>query len=164
MALGLQDKLYLGNLDSKRDWGHAKDYVRMMWMILQAPGPDDWVIATGKTSSVRDFIIHAFKIVGVEIEFKGSGIDEKGIVSKVTNTNYKFKVGKEVISVDPRYFRPSEVDILVGDSSKAKNELGWVPEISLDELIKDMMESDLKLMKKDLDLQNLGYKPKSYFE
>ena len=164
MALGLQDKLYLGNLDSKRDWGHAKDYVRMMWMILQAPGPDDWVIATGKTSSVRDFIIHAFKIVGVEIKFKGTGINEKGIVSKVTNTNYKFKVGKEVISVDPRYFRPSEVDILVGDSSKAKNELGWVPEITLNELIKNMMESDLKLMKKDLDLQNLGYKPKSYFE
>jgi len=164
MALGLQDKLYLGNLDSKRDWGHAKDYVRMMWLILQAPRPDDWVIATGKTSSVRDFIIKAFKIVGVEIEFKGSGIEEKGIVSEVLNTSYKFKVGQEVISVDPRYFRPAEVDILVGDSSKAKDELGWVPEISLDELIKDMMESDLKLMKKDLDLLNLGYKPKSYFE
>ena len=164
MALGLQDKLYLGNLDSKRDWGHAKDYVRMMWLILQAPGPDDWVIATGKTSSVRDFIIHAFKIVGVEIVFKGTGIDEKGIVSKVNDINYKLKVGQEVVSVDPRYFRPTEVDILVGDSSKAKKELGWVPEISFDELIKDMMESDLKLMKKDLDLLNLGYKPKSYFE
>ena len=164
MALGLQDKLYLGNLDSKRDWGHAKDYVRMMWLILQAPKPDDWVIATGKTSSVRDFIIKAFKAVGAEIEFKGTGIDEKGIISKVSGTNYKLKVGQEVVSVDPRYFRPSEVDILVGDSSKAKKELGWIPEISLDELIKDMMESDLKLMKKDLDLLNLGYKPKSYYE
>lgn len=164
MALGLQDRLYLGNLDSKRDWGHARDYIRMMWMILQAPNPDDWVIATGKTSSVRDFVIEAFKIVGAEIKFSGSGINEKGIVTKNSNKDYKFKVGQEVVFVDPKYFRPTEVDVLVGDASKAKKELGWEPEINLNDLIKDMMQSDLKLMQKDLDLLNLGYQPKRYYE
>ena len=164
MALGLQDRLYLGNLDSKRDWGHARDYVRMMWMILQAPNPDDWVIATGKTSSVRDFVIEAFKIVGAEIKFNGSGINEKGVISKNLNKDYKFKVGQEVVFIDPKYFRPTEVDILVGDASKAKKELGWEPEINLNDLIKDMMQSDLKLMQKDIDLLNLGYQPKRYFE
>jgi GDPmannose 4,6-dehydratase len=164
MALGLQDILYLGNLDSKRDWGHAKDYVRMMWMILQADKPDDWVIATGKTSSVRNFIELAFKNVGVELEFKGKGINEKGTISKTSNKNYKFKIGQVVVSVDPKYFRPSEVDILVGDASKAKRELNWEPKISLEELVSDMMVSDLKVMKKDLDLLKLGYSPKNYFE
>ncbi|MAC42258.1 MAG: GDP-mannose 4,6-dehydratase [Pelagibacterales bacterium] len=164
MALGLQDILYLGNLDSKRDWGHAKDYVRVMWMILQADKPDDWVIATGKTSSVRNFIELAFKNVGVKIEFKGKGIDEKGIISKISNKNYKFKEGQVVVSVDPKYFRPSEVDILVGDASKAKRELNWKPKISLEELVNDMMVSDLKVMKKDLDLLKLGYTPKNHFE
>ena len=164
MALGLQEKLFLGNLDSKRDWGHAKDYVRMMWMILQAEKPDDWVIATGKTTTVRDFVKLAFKHVGVEVEFKGQGVDEVGIVSKCSNNSYKLKRGQTVVCVDPKYFRPTEVDILVGDPSKAKNELGWEPKISLEELVEDMMKSDLKLMQKDLDLKRLGYEPKNYFE
>lgn len=164
MALGLQEKLYLGNLDSKRDWGHAKDYVRMMWMILQADKPDDWVIATGKTTSVREFIKLAFKYVDVDIEFSGKGADEKGIISKSSNKNFKFKVGKEVVKVDPKYFRPSEVDILVGDATKAKKELGWEPKITLEKLIDDMMESDLKLMSKELALKKIGFKTKNYFE
>jgi len=164
MALGLQDKLFLGNLDSKRDWGHAKDYVRMMWMILQAENPDDWVIATGKTTTVRDFVKLAFKYVGVKVEFKGQGVDEVGLVSQCSNNSYKFKQGQTVVCVDPKYFRPTEVDILVGDSSKAKNELGWEPKISLEELVEDMMKSDLKLMQMDLDLKKLGYKPKNHFE
>ena len=164
MALGLQEKLFLGNLDSKRDWGHAKDYVRMMWMILQAEKADDWVIATGKTTTVRDFVKLAFKHVGVEVEFKGQGVDEVGIVSKCSNNSNKLKPGQTVVCVDPKYFRPTEVDILVGDPSKAKNELGWEPKISLEELVEDMMKSDLKLMQKDLDLKKLGYEPKNYFE
>jgi len=164
MALGLQEKLFLGNLDSKRDWGHAKDYVRMMWMILQVEKADDWVIATGKTTTVRDFVKLAFKHVGVEVEFKGQGVDEIGIVSKCSNNSYKLKPGQTVVCVDPKYFRPTEVDILVGDPSKAKNELGWEPKISLEELVEDMMKSDLKLMQKDLDLKKLGYEPKNYFE
>jgi GDPmannose 4,6-dehydratase len=164
MALGLQEKLFLGNLDSKRDWGHAKDYVRMMWMILQAEKPDDWVIATGKTTTVRDFVKLAFKHVGVEVEFKGQGVDEVGIISKYSKNSYKFRQGQTVVCVDPKYFRPTEVDILVGDPSKAKNELGWEPKISLEELVEDMMKSDLKLMQKDLDLKRLGYQLKNYFE
>jgi GDPmannose 4,6-dehydratase len=164
MALGLQEKLFLGNLDSKRDWGHAKDYVRVMWMILQAEKADDWVIATGKTTTVRDFVKLAFKHVGVEVEFKGQGVDEVGVVSKCLNNSYKLKQGQTVVCVDPKYFRPTEVDILVGDPSKAKNELGWEPKISLEELVEDMMKSDLKLMQRDLDLKKLGYKPKNYFE
>ena len=164
MALGLQDKLYLGNLDSKRDWGHAKDYVKMMWMILQAEKSDDWVIATGKTTTVRDFVKLAFKHVGVEVEFKGKGVDEVGIVSKCSNDSYKLKSGQTVVCVDPKYFRPTEVDILVGDPAKAKNELGWEPKIPLEVLVDDMMKSDLKLMQKDLDLLKLGYQPKNHFE
>lgn len=164
IALGLQEKLYLGNLDSQRDWGHAKDYVRVMWMILQADRPDDWVISTGKTTTVREFIKLAFKFLGVEIEFKGFGVDELGIISGVNNKLYKFKKGQIVVAVDPKYFRPSEVDILVGDSTKAKTELGWEPKISLEKLIEEMMESDLKLMQKDLDLLKIGYKPKNHFE
>ena len=164
MAYGLQKTLYLGNLDSKRDWGHAKDYVRMMWMILQTDKPDDWVIATGKTSTVRDFIKLGFNHVGVDIKFSGSGINEKGIVVKSTNKNFKFKAGQTVVMVDPKYFRPSEVDILVGDASKAKEELGWEPEITLEQLIDDMMKSDLKLMEKELALKKMGYQPKNYFE
>jgi len=164
MALGLQDQLYLGNLDSKRDWGHAKDFVRMMWMILQAEKPDDWVIATGKTHTVRDFVKLCFSYVGVNVEFKGKGLDEVGIVTNTSNSSFKFVSGQIVVSIDPKYFRPSEVDILVGNSSKAKNELGWQPETSLNDLVKDMMKSDLELMRKDLSLIELGYKPKNYFE
>ncbi len=157
ISLGLQEKFYLGNLDAKRDWGHAKDYVKIMWMILQAKKPDDWVIATGKTTSVRDFVTMAFEYVGVEIEFKGKGINEKGYVKGCTNMNYKLDIGKEILSVDPNYFRPTEVDILVGDSSKAKKELGWTPKIELKELINDMMESDLILMKREKFLEEGGF-------
>ena len=141
---GLQDKLYLGNLDSKRDWGHAKDYVKMMWMILQTDKPDDWVISTGKTTSIRDFVKLAFKYVGIELEFQGHGLNEIAKVKASKNKKYQVEIGKEVLSVDPKYFRPTEVDILIGDSTKAKNELGWEPEINLEELVNDMMQFDLK--------------------
>lgn len=164
IALGLQDKIYLGNLDAQRDWGHAKDYVRMMWMILQADEAEDWVIATGKTTSVRDFVKMSFKEVGIEIEFKGSGVDEKGYVKNSNNPNYQLEIGKEVVSVDPKYFRPTEVDLLIGDASKAKNKLGWVPEYELSELVKEMMASDIKLMQKDQYLIDGGYKTFNYFE
>jgi GDPmannose 4,6-dehydratase len=146
IALGKKDKFYLGNLDAKRDWGHAKDYVRMMWMILQAEKAEDWVIATGKTTTVRDFVLLAFKEVGIEIEFKGSGINEKAYVVSCKNKNYQLEIGKEILSIDPKYFRPTEVDVLIGDPSKAKSKLGWKPEYDLEYLVKDMMSSDLKLM------------------
>jgi GDPmannose 4,6-dehydratase len=164
IALGLQDKVYLGNLDAQRDWGHAKDYVRMMWMILQAEEAEDWVIATGKTTSVRDFVKMAFNEVGIEIEFKGAGVDEKGYVKNCNNPNYQLEIGKEVVSVDPKYFRPTEVDLLIGDASKAKNKLGWIPEYELSELVKEMMASDIKLMQKDQYLIDGGYKTFNYFE
>ncbi|MDB4167643.1 GDP-mannose 4,6-dehydratase [Polaribacter sp.] len=162
--LGLKDKLYLGNLDAKRDWGHAKDYVRMMWMILQAEQAEDWVIATGKTTTVREFVRLAFNEVGVQIEFKGKGVNEKGYVSAVNNNLAKLKVGQEVLSVDPAYFRPTEVDLLIGDPSKAKNKLGWVPEYDLQSLVKDMVSSDLEIMKKELYLKEGGYKSINNFE
>lgn len=164
IALGLQDKLYIGNLDAQRDWGHAKDYVRMMWMILQADQPEDWVIATGKTTSVRDFIKMAFAEVGFELEFKGTGVQEKAYVVKCTNPEYQLALGTEVVAVDARYFRPTEVDLLVGDASKAKNKLGWVPEYGLSDLVCEMMESDLKLMKKQVFLKAGGFDTKNYFE
>ena len=153
IAFGLQNELFIGNLDAQRDWGHAKDYVKMMWLILQAPKPEDWVIATGKTTSVRDFIIMAFNHIGIELEFKGNGHCEAGFIVSSNNPNYKLKPGKKVISVDPKYYRPTEVDCLVGDSSKAYKKLGWKPENDLKSLIKDMMISDLKIMKKE-KLQN----------
>ncbi len=164
IALGLQDKIYLGNLDAKRDWGHAKDYVRMMWMILQANEPEDWVIATGKTTTVRDFVKMSFAQVGVELEFKGEGEYEKGYIKSSTNANYQVEVGKEVVAVDPRYFRPTEVDLLIGDPAKANHKLGWTPEYDLEALVKDMMQSDLKLMKKDTYLKQGGYRTMNYFE
>ena len=157
IALGLQEKIYLGNLDAKRDWGHAKDYVRMMWMILQANKPEDWVIATGITTTVRDFVRLAFKEVGIELEFKGSGINEKAFVVSCSNEEYQLDIGKEVLSIDPSYFRPTEVDLLIGDPSKAKDKLGWVPENDLDSLVKDMMKSDIILMKKNKYLKTGGY-------
>ena len=149
IALGLQDKLYLGNLDSKRDWGHAKDYVKMMWMILQAEKAEDWVISTGRTTSIRDFVKMAFGHIGVELEFIGSGIKEVAKVKSCANKNYQLEIGKEVLSVDEKYFRPTEVDLLIGDSSKAKQKLGWEPQITLEELVDDMMSSDIKLFKKN---------------
>lgn len=158
IALGLQDKVYLGNLEAQRDWGHAKDYVRMMWMILQADKAEDWVIATGVTTTVRDFVRMAFKEVGITLEFKGSGVDEKAYVKSCENEAFQLEIGKEVLSVDPSYFRPTEVDLLIGDPTKAKEQLGWVPEYDLEALVKDMMASDVQLMKKDLDLLKAGHK------
>lgn len=157
IALGLQKKVYLGNLDAKRDWGHAKDYVRMMWMILQADKPEDWVIATGVTTTVRDFVIMAFSQVGISLRFEGAGVDEKAFVLECNNPSYQLEVGKEVLSIDPAYFRPTEVDILIGDASKARDKLGWVPEYDLYGLVEDMLESDIKLMKKDIDLLKAGH-------
>ena len=164
IALGLQDKMYLGNLDAKRDWGHAKDFVRMMWMILQADKADDWVIATGKTTSVRDFLSLAFSFLGVELDFVGSKENEKAIVSSCSNPNLKLKVGQEVVEIDPNYYRPNEVDCLVGDSTKARNELGWLPEYSINDIVAEMMSSDLKLMTKDQYLIDGGYSVRNYFE
>jgi GDPmannose 4,6-dehydratase len=140
---GRQDKIFLGNLDAKRDWGHAKDFVKAMWLILQADTPQDWVISTGVATSVRDFAKLAFKYVGIDIEFKGSGIHEVGIVEACANERYKLEVGREVIAVDQNYFRPAEVDLLIGDSTKAIKELKWKLEYSLDDVIKDMMSEDL---------------------
>lgn len=164
IALGLQDKLYLGNLDAQRDWGHAKDYVRVMWLILQADEAEDWVIATGKTTRVRDFVKMSFAEVGIELYFKGEGINEKGYVKSCSNPNYIVDLGKEVVAVDPSYFRPTEVDLLIGDPSKAKRKLGWEPEYSLEELVKEMMEEDIKLTKKELYLKEGGYRTVGYFE
>jgi len=164
IALGQKDKFYLGNLDAKRDWGHAKDYVRMMWMILQADKPEDWVIATGETTTVRDFVRLAFKEVGIELEFKGEGIDEKAYVVSCNDENYQLEIGKEILSIDPQYFRPTEVDLLIGDPTKAKTKLGWVPEYNLASLVKDMMISDVRLMQKEQYLKEGGYCTLNYFE
>ncbi len=152
---GLQEKLYLGNLDAKRDWGHAKDYVRMMWMILQHDKAEDWVIATGKTTSIRDVVKMAFAFVGVQIDFIGQGIDEKAVVKSCDNSNYQIEIGKEVLNIDPNYFRPTEVDLLVGDATKAKEKLGWKAEIQLEELIQEMVLSDLNETKR----VNQDYRP-----
>ncbi|NND11528.1 MAG: GDP-mannose 4,6-dehydratase [Flavobacteriaceae bacterium] len=164
IALGLQDKMYLGNLDAQRDWGHAKDYVRMMWMILQAEQPEDWVIATGKTTTVRDFIRMCFDHIGVELEFKGKNEDEIGIIKSCNNPLYQLEIGKKVITIDKKYYRPTEVDLLIGDATKAKEKLGWVPKYDLQYLVNDMMKSDLILMKKKQFLKEGGYKIKNYFE
>ena len=157
IALGLQEKVFLGNLEAKRDWGHAKDYVRMMWMILQADKPEDYVIATGVTTTVRDFVRLAFKEVGIEIDFKGKGVNEKAYVKACNKDDFKIEIGKEILSVDPSYFRPTEVDLLIGDPTKAKEKLGWVPEHDLASLVKDMMHGDVSLMKKDVDLLKAGH-------
>jgi len=172
IALGLQKKLYLGNLDAKRDWGHAKDYVRMMWMILQADEPEDWVIATGQTTSVRDFVTMAFGYVGIGLRFEGEGIDEVGIIDTIDADRLKalnltadhLTPNSTVVAVDPRYFRPTEVDLLLGDPSKAEKKLGWKREYQLESLVHDMMESDLKLMRKDQYLKEGGYTIMNYFE
>ena len=164
IALGLQEKIYLGNLDAKRDWGHAKDYVRMMWMILQAEEPEDWVIATGETTTVRDFVRMSFEEVGIELEFIGEGVNEKATVLKCNNPEFQLEIGKEILSIDPTYFRPTEVDLLIGDPTKAKTKLGWVPEYNLASLVKDMMQSDVKLMQKDQYLKDGGHIINNYYE
>ena len=164
IALGLQDKFYLGNLDAKRDWGHAKDYVRMMWMILQHDKPEDWVIATGRTTSIRDFVKMAFAHIGVTLSFKGEGINEVAIITSCSNEKYQLEIGKEVLAIDSNYFRPTEVDLLIGDPTKAKEKLGWVSETSIDDLIDDMMQSDLKLFERDNYLKEGGHQTLNHFE
>lgn len=154
MALGLQETLFMGNIDAKRDWGHAKDYVEAMWLILQQEHPEDFVISTGVTTTVRDFILMAFKEVGVEIAFQGEGVNEKGIVKSTSNPEYEFKVGQIVIQIDPTYFRPTEVDLLIGDNTKAKTKLGWSPKYTLEMLVKEMMEADVDLFKKEKLIKN----------
>ncbi len=164
IALGLQDKLYLGNLNAKRDWGHAKDYVEAMYLILQQPEPEDYVIATGKTTEVREFVRMSFKEVGIEIEFKGAGVDEKGYIVSCTNPAYQVEVGTEVVAIDPRYFRPTEVDLLIGDPTKSNTKLGWMPKHDLASLVKDMMEHDIKLFERDKYLLEGGHKIFNYHE
>ena len=176
IVLGMQKKVYMGNLSSKRDWGHAKDYVRAMYAILQQDEPSDYVIATGITTTIRDFIRMAFEEIGVGIRFKGEGIDEVAIIESIDEglfvkkvgdaylENFKKRVGEEVVGVDPQYFRPTEVELLIGDATKARTRLGWEPEYSLAALIEDMMKNDIKLMKKESYLQEGGYKILNYFE
>ncbi len=158
IVLGLQEKLYLGNLDAKRDWGHAKDYVYAMWLMLQQEKPDDYVIATGKTTSVRDFLKKTFEMLGISLEFTGKGVEEKAVVAKCQNPEYQLPVGKVIVEVDPRYFRPTEVDILIGNPAKAKKELGWEPKYSLEELIEEMVNADLELARREKHLLKGGFK------
>ena len=162
LALGLTNKLYIGNLDAKRDWGHAKDYVEAMWLILQQSIPEDYVIATGITTSVRDFIKMSFERVGVEIEFRGKGKEEKGFVKSCTG-EYNFKPGQEIVAVDPGYFRPTEVDLLIGDASKAKG-IGWQPKYSLQDLVIEMMEADLHSFKQEKLLIDSGFSISRQYE
>jgi len=172
IALGIQDKLFLGNLNSQRDWGHAKDYIEAMHLILQQDKAEDYVIATGVTTEIREFARMAFKYLGIELRFEGTGVDEKGIIASVDaaraeelklNTAF-LTIGKEVINVDPKYFRPTEVDLLIGDASKSREKLGWKPKHTLADLVNDMMQSDLHLMKKDEYLKEGGFRTMSYFE
>lgn len=178
IALGMQEALFIGNLSAKRDWGHAKDYIKAMYLILQQEKPDDYVIATGKTTEVREFIRKSFGAAGMELKFSGSGIDEKGEMVSVDEKLFNERVGKEslpgikkriqqnpvVVRVDANYFRPTEVDILIGDSSKARKQLGWVPEHTLDDLINDMIASDIHLMKKESHIRSGGFTTLNYFE
>lgn len=175
IAMGMQQKLFLGNLSSKRDWGHAKDYVRAMYLILQQDTPDDYVIATGITTEVREFVRLAFAEIGVEISFTGEGIDEKGFIANVDEAVFTERVGAEflsvvkglkeaVVEVDANYFRPTEVDLLIGDATKSRTKLNWEPEYDLLSLVKDMMQSDVKLMKRETYLKDGGFRVMNYFE
>ena len=147
IVTGQEDILKLGNLDAKRDWGHAKDYVEGMWLMMQQEVPEDFVLATGITTTVRDFVSMSFAEAGIELEFKGEGIDEKAFVSKCNNPEYQLPVGKQVVGIHPRYFRPTEVDLLIGDATKANTKLGWMPKYDLPMLVKEMMEEELKTLK-----------------
>jgi GDPmannose 4,6-dehydratase len=175
IAMGMQSKLYLGNLSSKRDWGHAKDYVRAMYLILQQETPDDYVIATGTTTEVREFVRMAFGEIGINIAFKGEGIDEKGFIDTIDESKFTEFVGAEfldkikgitepVVEVDANYFRPTEVELLIGDATKSRTKLNWIPEYDLKGLVEDMMISDVKLMKKETYLKDGGFKVLNYFE
>lgn len=176
IALGLLDKLYLGNLSAKRDWGHAKDYVRSMHLILQQEHGDDYVVATGQTTEVREFVRLACAEIGLTVEFRGEGLDEVGVLVSIDEARFaeyvgqeylegiRTRLGEELVAVDPAYFRPAEVDLLIGDPTKAMQKLGWKPQYQLPDIITDMMRSDLLLMKKDTYLQAGGYAIKNYFE
>lgn len=163
IALGLDQKIYLGNLDAKRDWGHAEDYVEAMWLMLQQEKPEDFVIATGVTTTVRDFVKLSFEEAGIEIEFKGQGVTERGYV-KSCNGEFNLPTGMEVVVVDPKYFRPTEVELLLGDPTKAQMKLGWKPKHDLKSLVKDMMRADLALFKRDKYLLDGGHKIMNYYE
>jgi len=147
IALGMQDCLYLGNLEARRDWGHARDYVEAMWRILQQEKPEDFVIATGITTSVKEFVTMAFAEIGVSIAFSGKGVHEKGFVAACDSDEYGLPVGKQIIAVDPSYFRPTEVDLLIGDATKARTKLGWEPSTPLSELVKEMVAADIELLR-----------------
>ncbi len=164
IALGLQETFYLGNIDAKRDWGHAEDYVDAMWRILQQDLPEDYVIATGITTSVRDFVIKAFDYVGIELEFQGKDINEVAVIKSCQNSEFQLKRGAVILKIDPKYYRPTEVDLLLGDPTKSKQKLGWEPKHDLDSLVKDMMKSDLELFKRDMLLIEGGHKVNNYHE
>ncbi|NJO93000.1 MAG: GDP-mannose 4,6-dehydratase [Chloroflexia bacterium] len=159
IRLGLQKELYLGNLSAKRDWGHAKDYVKAMYLMLQQEKPEDFVIATGVTTEVREFVRLAFLEAGIEVDFQGEGQNERGVVKKITKESVKkyLKPGDMVVKVDPRYYRPTEVELLIGDPTKAMTKLGWKPEYDVNELIKEMVQADVELMKKERFLKEGGY-------
>jgi GDPmannose 4,6-dehydratase len=154
----------MGNIDSKRDWGHAKDYVKVMWLMLQHTKPDDFVVATGVTTTVREFIVKTFIRLGIVIDFKGTGVDEIGFVSELKDSSVKVKVGDVIMRIDPKYFRPTEVELLIGDPAKAKRDLKWELEYDLDKLVDDMVSSDLQLFKRDHYLKEGGHKIFQYNE
>jgi len=164
IGLGLQNNLFLGNLSAKRDWGHAKDYIRAMYLMLQQDVAEDFVIATGVTTEVREFVRMSFKYIGVTVEFRGEGVDEKGYVVSCNNPEFKLGEGACVVEVDPRYFRPTEVDLLIGNPKKAHDKLGWKPKYDLKMLVNDMMDGDITLMKKERYLKEGGYQTLNYFE
>lgn len=164
IGLGLQDKVYLGNLDAQRDWGHAKDYVEAMWLILQQETAEDFVIATGKTTSIRDFVKLAFSEIGVTLEFRGEAEKEKAYVVTATNPAYPLEVGKEVLCIDKRYYRPTEVDLLLGDPTKAMTKLGWQPKYDLPAMIKEMVAADIELFQRDQLLEKSGHRVLNYYE
>jgi len=164
IGLGLQDKVYLGNLDAQRDWGHAKDYVEAMWLMLQQDIPEDYVIATGTTTRIRDFVKMAFAEIGIELEFTGEGVEETAVISKCNLPDYQLPIGKEVVGIDPRYFRPTEVELLIGDPTKANTQLGWIPKYDLAMLVKEMVEADLDNFKRDQILEREGHRTLNYFE
>jgi GDPmannose 4,6-dehydratase len=164
IALGMQDRIYLGNLDARRDWGHAKDYVEGMWRILQHDTPEDFVLATGVTTTVRDFVRMAFQEVGIELEFKGKDDNEQAVVVSCSNPDYQVETGKVVVSVDPKYFRPTEVDLLIGDPTKAQTKLGWTPKYDLPMLVNEMVQSDVELFRKEKLLKEAGFAVRNQFE
>jgi len=164
IALGLQGRMFLGNLSAKRDWGHAKDYVKAMYLMLQQDKPEDFVIATGVTTEIREMLKVAFEEAGIEIEFKGKGDEEKGYVAKCENPRYQLKTGQTVVEIDKRYFRPTEVELLIGDPSRAREKLGWETEYDLRALVREMIESDLKQAEKEVHLKDGGYKTLNYYD